>query len=285
MMKTLRPVRKTQGVSIAAIALALVLAVGGCPWAPLPSNTEKTFMLPGDVPLEMVWIPAGTFMMGRYPGEQDSQECEDPQHQVTVPGFWMGKYELTKAQWTAITGTAPWTGQEHVLDDPKSPAVCVSWNDAKAFIRALTSYTGTTFRLPSEAEWEYACRAGTTTRFYWGDAPEYTLCDAYCWCECYANFDDACYAHGVGQKLPNAFGLYDMSGNAMEWCEDDWHYWDVGYIGAPTDGTAWVELPRLSMRILRGGSWINHPIATRSACRACVGPSTANGGIGFRVAM
>jgi len=133
-----------------------------------PSETE-TIMLPGNVPLEMVRIEPGTFLMGRYSGEQDSTSREDPRHQVTLTqGFWMGKYELTKAQWEAVMGTAPWSGQPYVLDDPNSPAVYVSWNNSQAFIAELNSLTGKSFRLPTEAEWEYTCRAGTTTRFYWG---------------------------------------------------------------------------------------------------------------------
>jgi formylglycine-generating enzyme required for sulfatase activity len=225
----------------------------------------ETIMLPGNVPLDMVWIPAGTFMMGRYPGEQDSYDDEDPQHEVTLThGFWMGKYELTKAQWTAVMGTEPWSGRDYVLDHPDSPAVCVNWNDAQAFIAALNDYTGKTFRLPSEAEWEYACRAGTTTRFYWGDDPSYTVGDDYCWWEHNVRDVNEKYAHVVGQKLPNAWGLYDMSGNVLEWCEDDSH---ENYIGAPADGSAWVDSPRGSYRVLRGGSWSSVDLDLRS-CRS-----------------
>ncbi len=198
--------------------LLIAAMVLGCPLADdddgQGSGHEETIMLPGDVPLVMVWIPAGTFMMGRYSGEQDSDSTEDPQHHVTLSqGFWMGKYELTKAQWTAVMGTEPWSGHDNVLDDPASPAVYVSWDDAQAFITALNSYTGRTFRLPTEAEWEYACRAGTTTRFYWGDDPSYPMGDDYCWWTYNAWDVGEEYAHGVGQKLPNAFDLYDMSGN------------------------------------------------------------------------
>jgi formylglycine-generating enzyme required for sulfatase activity len=240
-----------------------------------------TVMLPGAVPLEMVWIPGGTFMMGRYAGEQDSWEGEDPQHEVTVPGFWMAKYELTKRQWQAVMDTTPWSGFDYVLDDLDSPAVFVSWDDAKAFITELNTDTGLTFRLPSEAEWEYACRAGTTARFYWGDDSEYTLIDDYAWW--YGNTWDANerYAHVVGLKLPNAFGLYDMSGNVWEWCEDDWH---SSYTGAPTDGSAWVDSPRGSVRMLRGGSWALYGLC-RSAFRYGISQSYVFGSfpIGFRL--
>ncbi|NQU42433.1 formylglycine-generating enzyme family protein, partial [bacterium] len=134
-------------------------------------DDEITVYLPGGVALVLVRIPTGSFLMGRYPGEQDSYSTEDPQHLVTIAyDFYMGKYELTKAQWTAVMGTTPWSGQSYVLNDPNSPAVYVSWNDALSFVSALNTHLSSTgqdsatMRLPSEAEWEYACRAGTTTR-------------------------------------------------------------------------------------------------------------------------
>ena len=242
---------------------------------------EHTVLLPGDVPLTVVWIPAGSFDMGRYTGEQDSSSIEDPQHSVSVPGFWMGKYELTKAQWTAVMGTTPWNGQIYVLNDPDSPAVYVSWNDAQSFITTLNGLTGLTFRLPSEAEWEYACRAGTTTRFYWGDDPSYTVGNAYCWWRYNAYDVNERYAHIVGLKTENAFGLYDMSGNAWEWCEDDWH---SNYTGAPTDGSAWVDSPRGSYRVARGGGWDDYGNFCRSAFRGYTYPSLTHGSLGFRLA-
>ncbi len=244
--------------------------------------TEHTVLLPGDVPLTVVWVPSGSFDMGRYPGEQSSYSWEDPQHSVTVSGFWMAKYELTKAQWTAVMSTTPWNGQSYVLNDPNSPAVYVSWNDAQSFITALNGLTGLTFRLPSEAEWEYACRAGTTTRFYWGDDPSYTAGNAYCWWRYNAWDVGEGYAHIVGLKTENAFGLYDMSGNVWEWCEDDWH---SNYTGAPADGSAWVDSPRGSNRVQRGGSWDLFGHNCRSAYRHDAGgPSGSFFSIGFRLA-
>ena len=241
----------------------------------------ETIMLRGEVPLDMVWVEPGAFSMGRYPGEQDSFADEDPPHWVTLSsGFWMGKYELTKAQWTAVMATTPWSGQDYVLDDPDSPAVCVSWNDAQAFIATLTGLTGETLRLPTEAEWEYACRAGTNRRFYWGDDPSYTVGDDYAWWPYNAWDVNERYAHVVGLKRPNAFGLYDMSGNVWELCEDDWH---DGYTGAPSNGDAWVDSPRGSARVRRGGSWNSYGDC-RSARRGIYNPSGSGNRVGFRLA-
>lgn len=248
---------------------------------------DVTLLLPGDVPLELMLIPAGTFLMGRYKDEQNSSRDEDPQHPVTLSqDFYMGKYEVTKRQWQAVMGTTPWSGERHVLNDLDSPAVYVSWDDAQSFITALNTHStntgqGTaTFRLPSEAEWEYACRAGTTTRFYWGDDPSFTQISNYAWWLGNARDAGERYAHVVGLKLPNAFGLYDMSGNVFEWCEDDWH---ISYTGAPADGSAWVDNPRGVFRQLRGGAWSAIYIC-RSANRSISGsPDLTNGDHGFRV--
>ncbi len=244
-------------------------------------GTTETVMLPDGVPLTMVWIPAGTFMMGRYAGEQDSYTYEDPRHSVTLDGYWMAKYELTKRQWQAVMGTTPWSGQSYVLADLDSPAVYVSWNDAQSFLTTVNSYTGKTFRLPSEAQWEYACRAGTQTRFCWGDDPGYATIGDYAWYYYNAYNVGQTYAHVVGQKLPNVFGLYDMSGNVWEWCEDDWH---TDYTGAPTGGQAWVDSPRDFYRVLRGGSGSHNDNYCRSAYR---GNDTTDYGYnyyGFRIA-
>jgi formylglycine-generating enzyme required for sulfatase activity len=253
------------------INAALGVEVGG----------EETIMLPGEVPLEMVWIEPGIFMMGCYTDEQDSYTNEEPQHEVTVSGFWMGKYEVTKAQWEAVMGTKPWLGQDHVIDNPYSPAVYVSWIHAKEFITELNSYTGKTFRLPSDAEWEYACRAGTTTRFYWGDDPDYTVGNDYAWWNYNAGNASEAYAHVVGQKLPNAVGLYDMSGNCWEWCEDDYSY---SYTDAPTDGSPWVNSPRSLLRVRRGGAWNYFGDLCRSASRGSYSPWELFSHGGFRLA-
>ncbi len=260
---------------------------------------ERTIWLPGDVPLELVWVPSGTFMMGRYPGEADSSATEDPQHQVTLAyGFWMGKYEITQQQWLAVRGT--WSGYPPVsglgLGDTY-PAYYLSWNEATIFTTMLNAHIMSsgqgplTVRLPSEAEWEYACRAGTTTRFYFGDSSE---CAADC-TECAAgvmpgNRTDYMWYCGnnspygskpVGGKLPNAFGLYDMSGNVQEFCEDDYH---SSYVGAPADGSAWIDSPRTSNRVLRFGDWLFGARESRSARRSSLSAPTRGGDAGFRLA-
>ncbi len=249
---------------------------------------EQTIRLPGDALLTMVRVPAGSFLMGRAPDETDGDACEDPQHRVSIAAFWIGRYEVTKRQWRAVMGTSPWTGQQNVSDEPDSPAVCVSWYDAKAFCDALNSHAAATdqgtmpFRLPSEAEWEYACRAGTTTRFHWGDDPDSALIDDYAWQRRITHRVGDDRAHPVGRKLPNGFGLFDMIGNTAEWCEDDWH---DDYADAPTDGAAWVDAPRSSFRVQRGGCWFSDCRDCRSASRAHGIPTGApdNRALGFRI--
>ena len=217
----------------------------------------RTILLPGDVPLVIVWIPEGSFMMGVTVDELDGSPNEMPRHQVTFArGFWMGQDEITKEQWEAVMDTTPWQGQSWVLADPQSPAVYISWDDAKAFVTALNEYTGLTFHLPSEAQWEYAARGGTSTRFFWGDDLTYTDIDTYAWNIHNAWNVNQKYAHIVGLKPANAYGLYDVIGNAWEWCEDDWlGGGGVGYTGAPADGSAWVSNPRYGINMIRGGNF------------------------------
>ncbi|HUW61962.1 MAG TPA: SUMF1/EgtB/PvdO family nonheme iron enzyme [Candidatus Bathyarchaeia archaeon] len=263
-------------------------------------GTEETIMLPGGVPLVMVWIPAGSFLMGRYPGEQDSYSYEDPQHSVTLSsGFWMGKYEVTQQQWIAVQSTWPGTAPSASYGLGNTyPAYYISWDDTKNFITTLNAYIISsgqgplTVRLPSEAEWEYACRAGTATRFYFGDslgcAADCTDCAAgvlpgnrsdYMW---YCGNNSPNGSKPVGGKTPNAFGLFDMSGNLWEWCEDDWH---STYTGAPADGSAWIDSPtRASYRMFRGGYWFYNARYCRSADRYSYAPGIRFNRIGFRVA-
>jgi len=250
---------------------------------PTPTVTslpkEIMITLPGDVKLEMVLIPAGTFMMGSPDNEQDRHSNEGPQHSVTISqDFYLGKYEVTKEQWQAVMSTAPWSGEPYVLDDPKSPAVWMSWDDSQSFTIALNQLSRGTFRLPSEAEWEYACRAGTTTRFYWGDDLSYTQIGHYVWYTNNAWKVNEQYAHVVGLKLPNVWGLCDMSGNVLEWCQDGWH---SNYSDAPSDGNAW-EADSI-YRVLRCDCWHGGEWECRSANRSFGSQTYRHPCIGLRL--
>ena len=237
-----------------------------------------TVTLPGNVPLTMIYVPAGSFMMGSPSYEQDRTTFEGPQHEVTLTqGFWTGTEEITKAQWEAVMGTTPWSGEGMLSEDPASPAVWIDWNDAHDFVEALNVLTGQTFRLPTEAEWEFACRGGTTTRYYWGDDPGYTAIGDNAWWTGNAWDAGERYAHVAGLKSVNPMGLYDMAGNVWEWCED----WYGGYSGSPeTDPSGPVTG---AFRIIRGGALDTDAPECRSAYRADTFQSTRSYSIGFRV--
>jgi formylglycine-generating enzyme required for sulfatase activity len=254
--------------------------------------------LGGGITLDMVLIPAGVFMMGSPTAEEGRFDNENPQHQVKVPSFWMGKYPVTQAQWKAIA-SLPKIDRD--LDPNPSrfkgsdrPVEQVSWHDAVEVCDRLSRHTGRTYRLPSEAEWEYACRAGTTTPFHFGETITTEL----------ANYrgTDLIYEgktypgnYGSGPKgvyreettpvgsfgVANAFGLYDMHGNVWEWCLDHWH---GSYVDAPTDGSAWINNGDERYRLLRGGSWYDGlPWICRSALRHWYVPDYRYVYLGFRV--
>jgi formylglycine-generating enzyme required for sulfatase activity len=213
------------------------------------------------VSLEMVKIPGGIFLMGSPQTEAERRDREGPQHYVNVPEFFMGKYTVTQAQWQAVMGNNP-----SYFKGKNRPVERVSWNDATEFCQKLSKKTGRDYRLPSEAEWEYACRGGTTTPFYFGEAitPELVNYDGT---YTYGNGPKGKYRQetiDVGNFPPNSFGLYDMHGNVWEWCQDVCH---DNYDGAPVDGSAWVNGGNSSSRVLRGGSWFNNPRRCRSAFR------------------
>ena len=221
---------------------------------PQPINlTPFTEKLPKGVTLEMVGLPAGQFLMGSPDSDPDAKSDEKPQHQVKVNSFAIGKYPVTQAQYQAVMGNNP----SRFQNNPQNPVEKVSWNDAQAFCQKLSQITGKTYRLPTEAEWEYACRAGTTTRYYFGD--DANQLGDYAWYKGNSRYK----THPVGEKKPNAWGLYDMIGNVWEWCEDDWH---STYENAPKDGSAWLTNDD-DYQILRGGSWCDNPFDCRSAYR------------------
>ncbi|ELP56926.1 twin-arginine translocation pathway signal sequence domain protein [Microcystis aeruginosa TAIHU98] len=237
---------------------------------PQPINlipfTEK---LPKRVTLEMVGLPAGQFLMGSPDSDPDAKSEEKPQHQVKVNSFAIGKYPVTQAQYEAVMGNNP----SRFQNNPQNPVEKVSWNDAQAFCQKLSQISGKTYRLPTEAEWEYACRAGTTTRYYFGD--DANQLGDYAW---YAGNSQQT-THPVGQKKPNAWELYDMSGNVWEWCEDNWH---DSYENAPRDDSAWLRNNN-NYHIVRGGSWDFNPYYCRSASRIRFSPGFDFNYLGFRV--
>ncbi|GGA25907.1 bifunctional serine/threonine-protein kinase/formylglycine-generating enzyme family protein [Okeania sp. KiyG1] len=197
--------------------------------------------------LEMVKIPAGRFLMGSPETEAERADYEGPQHYVDVPEFFMGKYPVTQAQWQAVMGNNP-SG----FKGAKRPVEQVSWNDATEFCQKLSRITGKKYSLPSESQWEYACRAGTTTPFYFGETITSDLANYYDYRRIYADeLKGICREEttDVGIFPPNAFGLYDMHGNVYEWCQDVWH---GNYEGAPTDGSAWETGGDSNRRLLRG---------------------------------
>ncbi|MBR6460739.1 MAG: formylglycine-generating enzyme family protein [Verrucomicrobia bacterium] len=249
---------------------------------PVPPSKDMTIPLAEGVDLEIVEIKAGTFTMGS-PADELGRESDEVQHEVTLTqDYWLGKYEVTQAQYEAIMETNP----SHFSGD-NNPVEEVSWNDAMEFCAKLTAAAkasgklpeGYEFTLPTEAQWEYACRAGTTTALNSGknlsgeeECPEMDEVDCY-----WGNSDRK--THPVGQKQPNAWGLYDMHGNVNEWCLD----WEGEYpTSSVTDPTGPVTG---DYRILRGGCWGNYAYYCRSASRSSNSDDTSDWNYGFRVAL
>jgi len=245
------------------------------------------------VTLEMIAIPGGMFLMGASKREEGSRDTERPQHSVTIQSFYMGKYPVTQAQWQAIMGNNP----SH-FKGANRPVESVSWDDAQEFLKTLNTKcrqplpgrenqdnsqsNRCIFRLPSEAEWEYACRAGTTTPFYFGEIIN-TDQTNYNGNYVYGNDTKGVYRQqttDVGIFPPNAWGLYDMHGNVWEWCADTWH---KNYAYAPSDGSIWGILDDKNEKVLRGGAWNYYPGNLRSAHRIKGYPDFSNVSRGFRV--
>ncbi len=221
------------------------------------------------VSLEIVWIPGGKFLMGSPKNEEGNNSNESPQHWVTVPPFFMGKYPVTQAQWQAVMNSNP-----SRFRGANRPVERVSWFDCVKFCEKLSEIIGRPCRLPSEAEWEYACRAGTTTPFHFGETLTTELAN---YNRNYGETTD------VGSFPPNAFGLYDMHGNVWEWCADTWH---SNYSEAPVDGSSWGARFNNNhhIRMLRGGSWNFNREFCRSASRSWYEPVILFNHLGLRIA-
>ncbi len=250
-------------IGTASAALCLAFATS-CAGGHIPGETQ-TFD-----GIEFQWCPPGTYMMGS-PSNETDREADETRHAVTITfGFWLGKYEVTQAQWKAVMGHNP--SKFSYFDNPVEQ---VSWDDVQDFIDALNGAKGVAalYRLPTESEWEYACRAGTTSRFYWGDDPSYTAIDDYAW---YSG-NSASATHVVGGKMPNLWGLYDMSGNVYEWCQDRYGDYPVGGVTDPQGpGTG-------NTRVVRGGSWEASSESCRSANRESLVPANTSSDLGFRL--
>ena len=264
------------------------------------SAQQRIEALGQELALELVAIPGGTFTMGAPKTEEGWHPSQHPQHLVTIAPFWLGKYPVTQAQWSMVAALPkvkhPLPSKPSCFTDVKHPVEQVSWQDAIEFCDRLSVHTRCTYRLPSEAEWEYACRATTTTPFWCGetittDLANYSGVDwEYEGRVCSKGFYgkgitgiDRRETTAVGSfAIANPFGLYDMHGLVREWCADRWH---DNYEGAPEDGSAWVKNSTTDQRVLRGGSWNGSPKACRSAFRSKLNPDTHLYDIGFRVVL
>ncbi len=224
-------------------------------------------------PLVMVSIPAGTFIMGSSSSEQGHFEREGPRHKVTISKpFYIGKYEITQAQWKSVMGSNP---ARDYGEGNNVPVYNVSWNDCQSFIQRLNGRGFGTFRLPTEAEWEYACRAGTETAYYWGEDPDDLQIAQYAW---YREINRPMTIQPIGRKKPNAWGLYDMAGNVYEWCYDLYGIYPAKPQIDPIGPASGEE------RVLRGGTAVSFAWRCRSAFRNRDKPENSYYYVGFRVA-
>ncbi|MHC4169692.1 MAG: formylglycine-generating enzyme family protein [Planctomycetota bacterium] len=251
---------------------------------------EQGKVITNSIGMKLVYIPAGSFMMGsgdsaeqlvkEYAGVESVYEDEFPQHVVRISnGFWMGQTEVTQGQYKSVMNAEPWSGGPGVKESANIPAVNITWDDAVEFCRRLSQQEGRTYRLPTEAEWEYACRAGTTTRFSFGD--DGSSIGDYAWFDGNINKVNMWDLHlrAVGQKKANPWGLYDMHGNVDEWCSD-W-YDEKYYSNSPSvdpQGPSSGEF-----RSLRGGTWHYSEGGLRCSYRYRDNPGVRDTYVGFRV--
>ena len=245
-------------------------------WGQEPApGTRQSISLSKGVTLGLIWVPSGTFNMGSPNSEEGRDIHEGPVHAVTLDGFWMGVTPVTQSQYVTVVGTNP---SNH--NGVNLPVEHVSWNNSIEFCRRLTERTGKPFKLPTEAQWEYASRAGSATRFHFGD--DNSVLDAYGWHDGNSGGWLTRKPHPVAQKRPNAWGLYDMHGNVWEWCldqfDDDFYARPEAAVCNPINNPA-----EANCRVLRGGSWNIHPNRCRSASRRGSAPTSMYDTVGFRV--
>ncbi|MCA9128177.1 MAG: SUMF1/EgtB/PvdO family nonheme iron enzyme [Planctomycetales bacterium] len=246
---------------------------------PLASISPAEFT--NSIGMKLVLIKAGTFMMGSSDSDQDAYNFEKPQHRVTLSqDYYLGTTEATQGQWESVMGTTPWRGKEYVKEGSNYAATYVSWEDAIEFCKKLSSLEGKSYRLPTEAEWEYACRGDTTTAYSFG-ADASSLSNYGWWGGFYGdgNAKSEQYAHQVGQKRANPLGLYDMHGNVSEWCSDWYGEYSSGSVTDPRGPSSGSD------RVIRGGSWSYYARDCRSALRNSNAPDFRFDGLGFRVAV
>jgi len=224
----------------------------------------------------LVPIPAGEFQMGSPDSDKDADNDEKPQHlvKITEP-FYLSVYEVTQQQYEKVMGVSPWKGRQFVQEGRDNPATYVSWDDAVEFCRKLSEQEGVDYRLPTEAEWEYTCRAGTTTAYSFGD--DVSKLGEHAWYDKNAWDIGEKYAHRVGQKLPNPWGLYDMHGNVWEWCQDWYAPYGSEKVVSDPMGPAQGD-----GRVLRGGSFFDRSSNVRSAFRLYDQSVSRHFFIGFR---
>ncbi len=235
-------------------------------------------VMTNSIRMKLVLIPPGEFMMGSVDSDEVAQSDEKPQHRVTISRpFYMGETEVTQGQWKAVMGTEPWKGKGNVKEGTNYPATYVSWEDTVEYCRRLSDRDGREYRLPTEAEWEYACRGGSTGKFSFDD--DVSGLGRYAWFDENALNKDEKYAHLVRQKLANPFGLYDMHGNVFEWCSD---WYGAKYYGeSPSVDPAGPNDDKY--RVYRGGSWFNAARRSRSAFRGWDTPALRSSSLGFRL--
>ena len=234
--------------------------------------------LPDEAQMDFVWIDPGTFLMGSPDSEEGRFADEGPQHEVTISkGFYLGQFVVTQAQWESVMGPPPWAEKEQVQSNPAHPAVYISWGDTQAFILRLNDTAGEElYRLPTEAEWEYACRAGTITSWSFGE-DESQLGD-HAWYRDNAWDVELDYGQPVGAKLPNPWGLFDMHGNVYEWCQDWLGWYSTDSLVDPTG------LSTGPYRVFRGGSFYSPaPGSVRSAMRGRDTPGLRDFYLGVRL--